>query len=226
MIERNYPCFATINRNVYNKQNIYYCMLSYKLSEMVLKAIENSPMGITNLEVLESLSLSGPFTLKTTLSRLNKSGRIIRLKRGVYSSNPMRDVYACAQALFNGYLGFSTALYLRGLISELPFTVTVVTASKSFTKTFAAYQFKAVALKEKAVGFENKGPYVVSTRAKSLFDCIYLPKYSIEQEKLVNAFKDASLLPSEWREFRHYVKKFAVGDISKRFLNVERAIKG
>ena len=179
------------------------------ISQFVLRSVEDSPNGIASLDVLESLGLCDPFTLKTTLSRLSRSGRIIRLKRGLYSANPMKDVYLCAQSVFNGYLGFSTALYLHKLIAEMPFMITVVTACTSRTKRFGEYEFRAVALKEKAVGFERNGEYVVSTRAKTLFDCLYLPRYSVGSEKLFEAFREADLSDKEWQEFDLYVRKFA-----------------
>ncbi|MEM3555625.1 MAG: hypothetical protein QXF56_02820 [Candidatus Micrarchaeia archaeon] len=201
-------------------------MSSMKISQAVLDAISASPYGIATLDVLESLKLSDSFTLKTTLSRLNKSGRIIRLKRGVYSIKPMRDPYACAQATFNGYLGFSTALYLHKLISEMPFSLIVVTTSTSKVKRFGEYEFRAVALDEKAIGFAKIGGYVISTRAKTLFDCLYLPRYSVEMDKLIATYKEAGLTGQEWREFNTYVKKFAKGKLAKRMEKVVNFIRG
>lgn len=197
-----------------------------KIIDSVMRAVENGSNGIANLEILESLRLWDADTLKTTISRLNKSGRIIRLKRGVYSTYPMRDAYVCAQETFNGYLGFSTALYLHKLITETPFTITVVTTFKSQAKEFGRYEFRAVALKEKAVGFERKGEYVVSTRAKTLFDCLYLPKYGIGENKLIEAFKETKLSKTEWREFDIYLKKFSKGKQLKKMKEVRKEILG
>ncbi len=179
-------------------------MLNKKVTEAVLKAIEASPSGIATLDVLESLRFCGRPTLKTTLSRLNKSGRIIRLKRGTYSSNPMKDAYLSAQATFNGYIGFTSALHLHGLITENPFTIHVVTTNTAKTVKAGQYEFKAVALKEKAIGFERKGNYTVSTRAKTLFDCLYLPEYGVEKGKMLVAYAGAKITKKEWAEFRRY----------------------
>jgi predicted transcriptional regulator of viral defense system len=200
-------------------------MSDLKIGQAILNALSASPHGITTLDVLESLRLSDSFTLKTILSRLNRSGRIIHLKRGVYSTKPMTDPYACAQATFNGYLGFSTALHLHGLISEMPFTLLVATTSTSKVKRFGEYEFRAVALGEKAVGFARVGNYVVSTRPKTLFDCLYLPKYSVEEDKLLDAFGQAKLTKQEWREFDVYVKKFTGGRIARRIEEAEKSIR-
>jgi predicted transcriptional regulator of viral defense system len=194
------------------------------LTKAILEAVENSPGGITTLDVLESLQLCGRSTLKTVLSRLNRSGRIIRLRRGVYSSNPIRDAFAAAQATFDGYIGFSSALYVHRLITEVPFTITVVTAYESASKIFGSYEFRAVALREKAIGFENIGSLVVSTRAKTLFDCIYLERYSVGEEKLVEAYRTARLSTKEWNEFSSYVKRFATQRTISKFGEIKRKV--
>lgn len=190
----------------------------------VYKSIEGSPSGITTLDLLMSLQLCNPPTLKTILSRLNKAKKIVRLKRGVYATYPLVDAFITGQAMFNGYLGFSTALYLHGLITEVPFTVMIVTTNSSASKTIGGYEFKAIALKEKAVGFGQKEEYVISTRAKTLFDCIYLPAYSIEEEKLVNIFKEAKLSKKEWIEFKVYVEKFIKVRSKERFYEMKKRI--
>lgn len=196
------------------------------ISERVRKAVEIAPSGIATLDVLESLRLCGIDTLKTTLSRLHKKGAVARLKRGAYASLPLRDGFAAALATFNGYLGFSSALYLHKIIAEQPFTITIVTTATSATKAFGQYEFKAVALKEKAVGFEYQGALAISTRAKTLFDCLYLPNYSIEYDKLVESFGNAKLSKSEWLEFDEYAKRFVTGKTAERMRKAKREISG
>ncbi|MCL5433574.1 MAG: hypothetical protein M1538_01170 [Candidatus Marsarchaeota archaeon] len=194
------------------------------LIEKVRRAVENSPNGIARLETLESLQLCGKSTLKTTLSRLGKSSRIIRLKRGVYSSNPIRDAFIAAQCIYSGYLGFSSALYVHKLIAELPFLITVVTTYKSATTAIGVYEFRAIAMKEKAIGFKNFGSMIVSTRAKTLFDCLYLEQYSIERDKLIEAYRTAKLSSDELREFDSYVKRFVSKKRRAKFDKVKKEI--
>lgn len=196
-----------------------------KVCEGVLDAVRTAKNGVISLDVLESLGLCNSFTLKTTLSRLAKKGKVVRLKRGVYSAVPLRDVFVCVQNVFNGYLGFSSALYLHGLIPEQPFQVTIVTFNTSKAKSLAGFVAKAIALKGKAIGFERKGDYVLSTRAKTLFDCLYLPRLAVEKEKLLEAFSQARLTANEWREFDGYVEKFG-GLKSDEMLAAKKAIRG
>ena len=197
-----------------------------KLVERLVNAVQNSPGGIAMLETLESLKLCDGFTLKTTLSRLSKSGKLIRLKRGVYSTNPIRDAFAAAQRTYNGYIGFSSALYIHGLIAELPFAVTIVTVNKSTSKVFGMYEFRSVALKEKAIGFEDINGLTVSTKAKTLFDCIYLEKYSVERDKLINAYRVARLNREELKEFESYVNRFIKAKRRSIFDKIKKTIIG
>lgn len=213
------------NRKAYNKQVVYYIMLD-TITFKVFDAIQKSPAGVITLDILESLALCNRDVLKTILSRLNKAGKIIRLKRGAYATYPLVDAFVAAQWVFSGYLGLSTALYLHGFISEMPFKITVVTNAVSSSKVVGAYDFSAVALKDKAIGFERKGSFIVSTRAKTLFDCIYLPRYGVGEEKLVEAYRKKRLADKEWREFDSYVKKFARGKASKRFQELKKRIGG
>jgi len=192
----------------------------------VFDAIRKSPAGIASLDILESLALCDRDVLKTILSRLNKAGKIVRLKRGTYATYPLVDAFAAAQGAFNGYLGLSAALYMHGFISEMPFRITVVTNAVSSSKAVGAYEFRAVALKNKAIGFERKDSFILSTRAKTLFDCIYLPRYGVGEKKLVEAYRKKQLTDKEWREFDSYVKKFAREKAVKRFQELKKRIRG
>jgi predicted transcriptional regulator of viral defense system len=194
------------------------------LTESVLVATRNSPGGITTLDMLKSLKLCDDFTLKTTLSRISRSGRIIRLKRGTYSVNPIANAFASAQHVFNGYIGFSSALYLHKLIDELPFAISVVTRFQSGIKRVEQYEFRAIALGDKAVGFINMDTVTVSTRPKTLFDCLYLERYGIPKDKLIEAYKTAKLSGSEFSEFDSYVTKFIPAEKRQKFNYVRRQI--
>jgi predicted transcriptional regulator of viral defense system len=174
----------------------------------VLRAIKLSPSGILPLDVLASISPASRGTLLATLCRLAREKRIVRLKRGAYSVAPIRDGYAAAQAKFGGYIAFASALRLHGLISEEPFTITVATPNTSRTVRVGNLEFRAVALGERAVGSERIGAHVASSRAKTLFDCLFLPQYSVEPEKLADAYAARGMKTGEWREFERYVKMF------------------
>lgn len=196
-----------------------------KVTGGVLAAIELSPSGIAPLDVLASISPASRGTLLATLCRLAREKRVVRLKRGVYSVAPIRDGYAAAQAKFGGYIAFSSALRLHGLISEEPFTITVATPVVSKAVRAGNLEFRAVALKERAVGSVKVGAHEVSSRAKTLFDCLYLPRYSVEKEKLAGAYSRAGMGKGEWREFGMYAKRFG-GRKAKAMLEFGKRVRG
>jgi predicted transcriptional regulator of viral defense system len=179
-----------------------------KVVEGVLRAIEASPAGIARLDVLASLRLASRGTLLATLCRLGNEGRVARLKRGTYSAMPIRDGYACAQAKFGGYIAFASALKLHGLITEEPFTIAVATPSLSRIARIGNLEIRAVALGEKAQGAIEMGGRLVSSRAKTLFDCLLVPRYGVETPKLEGAYAAAGLSKAEWAEFESYVSRF------------------
>jgi len=179
-----------------------------KTTDAIIHAVERSPGGLARLEVMRSLRLCDDATLKTLLCRLGKDGRILRVKRGLYSANPIMDPFRLGIALFGGYLAFTSALYIHGLITEVPFEVVVATPHLSKVKTIGVHSYRAVAIAKKAVGFEQKGPYLVSTPAKTLYDCLALPRYSVGNEKLLEAFAVRGLSGKEKEEFRQYLKMF------------------
>lgn len=109
----------------------------------------------------------------------------------------------------------------------MPFTITVVTSFTSGPKVFGQYEFYAVSLKDKAIGFERLGPYVVSTRAKTLFDCLYLPMHGVEWKKLMAGYRENPLSKNEWHEFDLYVKKFSLSEnVLVRILKAKKEIRG
>jgi predicted transcriptional regulator of viral defense system len=137
----------------------------------------------------------------------------------------MVDAFACAQAVFNGYISFSSALYLQKMIAEMPFSITVATSGPSDSRVCGQYEFRAVSLKEQAIGFRRMGNYDVSSRAKTLFDCLYLPRYSPGFEKLVEAYHSNPLSKEEWSEFGAYVQKFTTGHLRERMIVAQKKIR-
>ena len=168
--------------------------------------------GIVPIDIFKSLQLCGESTLKVILSRLLKKGALIKLKNGLYSWNVegggVEDFFYASQATYDGYLGFSTALYLHGLTDQYPFTLFVVTPNKSASKRIGDVELKAVAMHKRAIGTHQLGDYLVSTVPKTLYDCFHLPEYSGGLSVILRAVYEAKLNESQWREFLTYVDKF------------------
>ncbi len=196
-----------------------YATLS-PLEQRVYNACEGARGNLASIKVIESFKLSDDNTIRVVVSRLCKKKWFKRVKNGLYFvqtpfATGLEDEFAYAQNAFNGYLGFSTALYLHKLSDQLPFEITVVTRSKSAVKKDGEYSFRAVSMGKKAFGSQTLcagegggGNYVVSTRAKTLYDCLLHPNLAGGLSIVLKAFFDARLSEKEWREFFWFAQKF------------------
>lgn len=175
--------------------------------------------GIATVGVLAGLRLCSRQTLHVMLNRMVRKKWLVRVKRGIYAVAPdyfqpargVEDVFYTAQLVYPGYLAFSTALYLHGLLEETPFTLYVATNDVSGKKVMpGGFEVQAVALGRTAVGAQHKeGGYALSTKAKTLFDCLRFPEYAGGYSRITNAFFTARLHNAEWREFARYFQAFA-----------------
>ena len=172
--------------------------------------------SIIAYDTIKSWGLAGKGVLDVTLSRMCKKGWLVRLKRGVYlvskpSGAVPEDALYAAQSIFGGYIGFSTALNLHGLMDEMPFTIYLVTESISKSKQLGDYLVKAVALGKRAVGMERKGAYLVSNIPKSIYDSFYLPEYGGGYASVLKAIHLSRMGNAQWKEFVFYLGKFSSG---------------
>jgi len=193
--------------------------------EEVKQKIDSSPyLTRKNLELLLG---SNRRTSDDRIKSLIKSGVLIRLKNGFYISKsyldrdrePEKYREYLANILYRpSYISLKYALSAYGLIPESVYNITSVTLSK--TKTFDNYLgvfiyrkvknelfdgYTTVPCKNLAVSFASK--------AKCLFDFIYLAKLPLEIENIrsyltTDSRINWSLLNSaDKKEFRYWVKR-------------------
>jgi len=148
------------------------------------------------------------------ISSLSKKGYLYRLENGLYlvqkipSKDPIiEDPYRIALSIFNGYIAFSSALRLYGLIEYEPFTIFVSMPDRSKRITVGNYEIQAISMGKRAVGITLYKGYYVSNPEKTFFDCFYKPQYSGGYETITRAlFLDVKL---EWKSFIYYFKKYS-----------------
>jgi len=115
----------------------------------------------------------------------------------------IKNPYRIALALFKGYIGFSSALRIYNLLDYEPFTIFIVTETKSMKRSIGEYTFKSVAMGKRATGITYYKGIYISTTAKTFFDCFYKPQYSGGYSTITKALYDAKL---DWNEFIVYFK--------------------
>ncbi len=168
---------------------------------------------IFTIEMVRALEIVAGGTLRFLLSDMTKKGWLTRLKKGVYyinepSGRSFEDLFKIATYMFNGYLAFASALRIYGAITETPYTVYIATRNTSSRKNIGNMEIRAVALRKRAVGVTKHDGYTVSSRAKTLYDCFYLPEYAGGYSKIIEAIHSMQLKPKEWKEFLSYVNTF------------------
>jgi len=146
------------------------------------------------------------------LYRIKK--RNLHVPRKPIKKPQIKDSYEIALALYKGYLGFLTALKIHGLTEYEPFTIQVITTNASKTKSIGDYVFKAIVLKEKAVGATHQDGYWVSSLEKTFFDCFYKPTRCGGYAVITKALYENQKM--NWHLFTFYFKKFASNALCQR----------
>lgn len=178
-----------------------------KGEQLVYNSIR-STNGDTNKDIADLFPDVKPYRINKLTSSLSSKGYLYRLKNGTYlvqktpSKDPIiDDPYKIAMALYKGYIGFSSALRVYDLIDYEPFTIFIVTKSRSREKTIGEYTFKSVAMGDKAVGMTYYKNMYISTIPKTFFDCFYKPQYGGGYSTITKALHEAKI---DWKEFINY----------------------
>jgi predicted transcriptional regulator of viral defense system len=181
--------------------------------QKVLSALAGTGMATAGM-LHELFSGMDRHELNRLASSLASKGFLHRVRRGLYLVQPepskrpvIADPLALGQALFGGYIGFSSALRVWGLLEYEPFTVFCVTRDLSRQARIGEYLFRAVAMGRRAYGTTfSKGVYV-STPAKTVFDCFVKPQYAGGYSKVAAAVHECSGMKGprfDWRELLAY----------------------
>lgn len=183
--------------------------------------LANGKNRLFTTDMLKDFGFTDYATLKELLSKMTRKGWLTRVKKGTYILNDPRttgiqDILSVATYVFNGYLAFSSALYVYHAITERPYTIYVATRVESKSKVFGEIEVKAVALDKRALGMTKYEGYTISTKAKTLYDCFHLPEYAGGYSKVVEAVSGLHLAKEDWNEFLTYVNNFETNSSKRR----------
>ena len=161
--------------------------------EELLSIVEDEPVFET------SLLLSGdvdPVDVRRQLSRWAGSGRLYRLRRGLYAlAPPYRKVKAHPFVVANrmvrpSYVSLQSALAIHGLIPEsVPVTTSITTGRPGeFSTPLGTFVFRHVRTPLfqgfREVEMDSRQPAFVATPEKALLDLLYLEKGSDSEANL------------------------------------------
>jgi len=161
--------------------------------------------------------------LRMFLSRLEERGDIIRIKRGFYTSRAYCDAvknrgkwtqyleFLAAKAYSPAYLSLDYVLYKHNLLTEVPVNFTLVTANKTAAYKNALGFFSYHKIKEPLfcgykTALEGGFPVYTASKAKALFDFIYLRRKLLANESAFKALRLnlALLRKADITEFKKY----------------------
>ncbi len=199
--------------------------LSHREQQLYL-TLESEGQNVFRISDLKELHL--PFSydhLRVLVQRLQRKGWLTALGKGVYLRLPasaalegkvyLEDPFKVALKLFRGYLAFQSALKIHGLSDYQPFTVYVATENKSQTVSLLEqYEIKAITFRERYAGYEAKDGYLVSTVAKTFFDCFFHSVYAGGYPEILKSLHSCDSM--DWQEFLKYLKKFASDNLCQK----------
>jgi predicted transcriptional regulator of viral defense system len=196
------------------------------LEQKVYLLLESEGKNVFTVKELKGLKLPLKYGhLRVLLHRLEKKGWITSVRKGVYLRLPavaalegkvyLEDPFIVALKAFDGYLAFQSALRVHGLSEYQPFTIFIATKNKSETlRLLKQYEIRAIKLGERYVGYEKKNDYLVSSIAKTFFDCLYHPQYAGGYSEVLKSLYFCKEMV--WNEFLSYFKKFASNSLCQK----------
>lgn len=190
------------------------------LEQKIYFTLHNASNRLFTLDLIRRYGFCSNPVLNEMLSDMAKKGWLFRLKRGMYyvKDNPRDgvDPLLVAPHMFNGYLAFATALRVYGAISEVPYVVYVATTKSSKSSAMENMELKAVSIGRRAFGEGTYRGYVVSSKAKTLYDCFYLPEYAGGYSRVLEAVHGLGLGWNEWKEFLRYIDMFESSSFKRK----------
>jgi len=103
----------------------------------VLTRLKDWPAPVLRTHDLMALLNVNKVNASTSLARLERSGHLVRLKRGLWAFPDKADPLALAEHLthpFPAYISLQSALYFQGMISQI--TETIFAVSPARTRTY------------------------------------------------------------------------------------------
>lgn len=175
-----------------------------------LRALE--VQAVRTSDVAAALRMSNR-AANMTLTRLARTGLVRRLRPGLWTVDTKNvDRYSIVEALtapFPSYVSLQTALYLHGIIEQVPAVVYAVSLARTqrITTTLGVYSIHHIA-PELFDGFEvGEGGVKLATPEKAIFDVAYL---SGGRTRLFARLPELELPPRfSWKKLEQWVTAIA-----------------
>lgn len=190
-----------------------------RLEQRVMSVLRDSDViTIDNLYKLNKfLKFAEKSTIKEIAFRLVKKGNLVRLKRGKYmvvKALENRDALKMANYIFDGYIALTSALFIYGYNQTKSFIIWGVTSSRKKIRKIGEYTYIALPMGKLVFGSVYHNGYKVSTKAKTLFDCVYNIHYIEDIGPLLDLIRDMN--EEDFSELLKYLHIIQTSSIIQR----------
>ena len=160
-----------------------------------------------SLSDLEKIFGLGRESLRVALTRLTRSGAIRRIGRGLYvlPDQPINPERIATMLYTPSYISFESALARYGIVSQIPYTVTVATKKKPKKMTLAGQLVEFRQLKEPLFfGYTLVEGVYLAYPEKALLDQLYL----MSKGRASLAIDELDLGDIDWSRFMEFAAHF------------------
>ncbi len=169
--------------------------------------VENSILSSVRLKKLNSnYRIVGSGTLNKVVSSLCSKGYLIRLKKGTFlvSKDRIFNAFEVDEAVFGGYIGLSTAMFIYGYKQEYSDTYySIISGHSKMERTINGIRFIGVPIGGLAFGYTMYNGHKVSSKSKTLFDALFTGlRYIGDLSQLFRMIK--SMNDNDFSEFMGY----------------------
>lgn len=169
-----------------------------------LSTLHKAYFTLADLEKVLGLSRK---SLYVTVNRLVKEGTLIHLRRNTYQVfTELLDVEKMANELYYpSYVSFETALSKHGILSQIPYTVTLATVRPSKKMLIRNVEVEYRHIKEDLFfGYSMVDTKYLADREKALLDMLYL----VSRGRTAIHLEELDLKDVDRNRFDEYVKRF------------------
>ena len=196
----------------------------------LLFTLEKESMSAFSINDAKRILGTSKASVWNIIYRLKRKGRIEEIEKGKYLLVPARAGYEASwsevpfllvPALIDTYyVGFWTSLNYWGMTEQVPYTIFVATTKRKKDVEYGRIGFEFITLsKKKFFGFvEEKvadGAFKISSREKTVIDCLLYPKYCGGLDEAVKGIWNARKILDFPRLF-DYAERLGVGVVERR----------
>ena len=150
------------------------------------------------------------------IKNLLKRGKLFKISKSIYSKTA--NIFYIGVYLYRGYIGFSSALYLHSLKTEVSSEIYVCTSAHKKKRRVLGRIIIPVNVSKQQYGAEfilvEGDEILVSTYPKTIFDMLSVPKYA-NYFDMYRALNERNLTKKEWEELLYYATDSSLTDVRR-----------